>query len=107
MAVLEIVAGQTKAVILLMDEVHAMDATGLVALESALEPLRKHKCLAILSNVRAQPMRLLKKAQLDQHEGVVFCSSTTEALATAARHVAATPTLAPPSPTAAAQSQAR
>lgn len=105
MAVLEIVAGQTKAVILLMDEVHAMDATGLVALESALEPLRKHKCLAILSNVRAQPMALLKKAHLDQHEGVVFCASAKEALATAARHVGLVPTLVP-QPPAAAQNQA-
>jgi SulP family sulfate permease len=87
MSALEVVAGQTKAVILLMDEVHAMDATGMVALESALEPLRKHKCLAILSGVRAQPRTLLRKGQLDQAEGVVLCANPEEAIATAARHV--------------------
>jgi SulP family sulfate permease len=84
MAALEIVAGETKAVILLMDEVHAMDATGLVALESALEPLRSHKCLAILSGVREQPLLLLKRARLLEREGVVLCATASEALAAAA-----------------------
>jgi SulP family sulfate permease len=56
MAALEIVAGETRAVILLLDEVNAMDNTGLVALESALEVLRKHKCSVVLTGVRAQPM---------------------------------------------------
>lgn len=87
MSALEVVAGQTKAVILLMDEVHAMDATGMVALESALEPLRHHKCLAILSGVRDQPMALLRKGHLDQSEGVVLCANPQEAIATAAHHV--------------------
>ena len=81
MAALEIVAGKTKAVILLMDEVNAMDATGLVALESALEQLRKQKCLAILSGVRGQPMALLQKARLLEREGVVLCQNAAQALA--------------------------
>jgi len=92
MAALQVVEARTQAVILLMDEVHAMDATGLVALESALEPLLKHKCLAILSGVRAQPMTLLKKAHLDRREGVVFSPNATEAVAVAARHLGADPT---------------
>jgi SulP family sulfate permease len=91
MAVLEIVAGQTKAVVLLMDEVHTMDATGLVALESALEPLQKHKCLAILSGVRSQPMALLRRGQLDSREGVILSADPQEALAIAARHVSGQP----------------
>jgi SulP family sulfate permease len=95
MAALEIVAGQTRAVVLLMQGVHAMDATGLVALESALEPLRAHKCLAILSGVRGQPLALLRKAHLDSREGVVFCTSVEEALATASNHVGAPPPLLP------------
>lgn len=101
MAALELVEGRTKAVVLLLDEVHAMDATGLVALESALEPLRKHRRLAILSGVRAQPMALLKKARLDQREGVVFSESAREAVALAGRHadgeqVPERPPIAPP-----------
>lgn len=87
MSTLEIVAGQTKAVILLMDEVHAMDATGLVALESALEPLRAHKCLAILSGVREQPLVVVKKAQLDTRPGVILCAGPTEALTVATQHL--------------------
>src|SRR5258708_17706042 len=89
MAALEIVAGQTKGVVLLMNGVNAMDATGLVALESALEPLQKHHCLAILSGVCAQPMALLKKAHLDTTKGVVLCASPREAFARATAHVAA------------------
>ena len=93
MAALEIVAGQTKAVVLLMDEVHAMDATGLVALESALESLQTHKCLAILSGVRSQPMALLKRGQLDSRPGVILAADPAEALAVAARRVSGQPML--------------
>ncbi len=95
MAALQLVEDRTKAVVLLLDEVHAMDATGLVALESALEPLRKNRCLAILSGVREQPMALLKKARLDQREGVVFSTNAREAVAVAGRHVGGEPAPAP------------
>jgi sulfate permease, SulP family len=93
MSALEIVAGQTQAVILLMDQVHAMDATGMVALESALESLRKHRCLAILSGIRAQPLRLLKKGRLETREGIVLSENPKEAVAAATRHVAGQATL--------------
>jgi SulP family sulfate permease len=109
MSTLEIVAGKTKAVILLMDEVHAMDATGLVALESALESLRKNKCLAILSGVRTQPMALLRKGHLDHREGVMLCENSQAALTAANRHVngPSTPVPTPPiSPPPNAQTQA-
>jgi SulP family sulfate permease len=106
MSALEVVAGRTKAVILLMDEVHAMDATGMVALESALGPLRKHKCLAILSGVREQPMTLLRKGHLDQAEGVVFCANPEEAIATAARHVGSPASVPAVPPASASPAQA-
>lgn len=89
MAALEIVAGQTKVVILLMQGVHAMDATGLVALESALEPLRAQRCLAILTGVHGQPRTLLDKARVAARQGVVFCADAREALALASEHVEA------------------
>lgn len=100
MATLEIVAGRTRAVVLLMDEVHAMDATGLVALESALEPLFAKGCLVLLSGVREQPRALLAKARLDVRQGVRLCASSREALELAASHVAGKP----PAPTAPAAS---
>jgi SulP family sulfate permease len=87
MSTLGIVAGQTRAVILLMDEVRAMDATGLVALESALEPLRRHGCLAILTGVRPQPMTLLDRADLTRRASVVLCKNAAEALDAARKHV--------------------
>jgi MFS superfamily sulfate permease-like transporter len=48
--------------VFLMDEVHAMDATALVAFESAPASLGKHRCLAILTGIRAQPMATLAQA---------------------------------------------
>jgi SulP family sulfate permease len=89
MAALEITTDTTKAVIFLMDEVHAMDATGLVALESALAALRRHRCHAILTGVCPQPMVLLRKARLPEREGVTFCPTSSEALDVATRAVSA------------------
>jgi sulfate permease, SulP family len=87
MAALSIVTGQTRAVILLMHEVNAMDATGLVALESALEPLRANDCLAILTGVHGQPLTVLRKGHLDTREGLRFCATLDEALAIANERV--------------------
>jgi SulP family sulfate permease len=91
MAALEITSDSTKAVILLMDEVHAMDATGLVALESALATLRKERCLAILTGVCAQPLALLRKAHVLERDGIALCPTTSEALTMATRAVTAGP----------------
>ncbi len=87
MAALHDIADRSKAVILLMDEVHAMDATGLVALESALDQLKANRCFAILSSVRPQPMKVLKKAHLDEREWIKLCADPESALAAAAEHV--------------------
>jgi SulP family sulfate permease len=91
MAALEITSDSTKVVILLMDEVHAMDATGLVALESALATLRKERCLAILTGVRSQPLALLRKAHVPGRDGIALCPTTSEALTMATRTVTAPP----------------
>jgi SulP family sulfate permease len=86
MAALEIVASETRVVILLMDQVHAMDATGLVAFESALGALRRHGCLAVLSGVRGQPLRVLQKAGVVALPGVMLGASADEALKIALAH---------------------
>lgn len=98
MAALELVARNTKAVVLLMEEVHALDATGLVALESALGTLRTHGSLTVLSGVHGQPLALLRKARVDRREGVVFCATLAESLAAAAAHVGAAPPTEPEQP---------
>jgi sulfate permease, SulP family len=91
MATLGAIGGETKAVILLMHEVRAMDATGLVALESAVAQLRKHGCLAILCGVRPQPLALLEKSGFTRSPGLLVCSDARDALAAAERHVAIPP----------------
>jgi SulP family sulfate permease len=88
MAVLHSINEPDRAVILMMDEVHAMDATGLVALESALDQLRRNECLAILSAVQSQPMQVLIKARVPERAGVLLCANANDAVAAAAAHSA-------------------
>jgi SulP family sulfate permease len=83
MSALGHIAGRPRAVVLRLDEVHAMDATGLVALESALDDLARRKIPAFLAGVRAQPMDLLRRARVHERRGVALCESTAEALAMA------------------------
>jgi SulP family sulfate permease len=103
MATLAVIAEKARVVILLLDEVHALDATGLVALESALEELRGLGCVAILSGVRQQPLAVLQKARSVEKYGVVLCANAREALATASKQVIGLPPTTPtPSPSPAA-----
>jgi SulP family sulfate permease len=64
MGAIEVVGGDVKAVVIRMDQVPVMDATGLVALESAIEELQRHKVMAILVGCRAQPRKLIREARL-------------------------------------------
>jgi SulP family sulfate permease len=57
------IQGRIQVVILRLDNVPVMDATGLVALESAIASLTKRGCVAILSGLRQQPAELLERAQ--------------------------------------------
>ncbi|MBK9519543.1 MAG: C4-dicarboxylic acid transporter DauA [Anaeromyxobacter sp.] len=82
----------THAVVLRMDEVHAMDVTGLVALESAVSTLAERRCLAILSGLRIQPRTLLARAGFEKRTDVRLCDDLGEALELAA---AAAPGAAP------------
>ncbi len=60
------VGGRVAVLIIRLESVPTMDATGLVALESAIAQLSKNGCMAILSGLQAQPEALLEKAQF-QH----------------------------------------
>ena len=103
MATLAVVAEKSRVVILLLEEVHALDATGLVALESALGELRDRGCVAILSGVRQQPLALLQKARLVEKYGAVLCANPAEALTTASKHISEPPPKTPePAPSPAA-----
>jgi len=54
----------TRAVILRLDDVPVMDATGLVALESALSTLAHRRCAVVICGLRPQPAKVLQKAQI-------------------------------------------
>jgi SulP family sulfate permease len=69
MEALHEIADRAKVVILRLDGVPAMDATGLVALESALERLHGNRALAILTGVSSQPRGVLERAGIREQEG--------------------------------------
>ncbi len=58
------VARDVRVVVLRMENVPIMDATGLVAFESALESLERRRCLAVLVGCESQPRLLIRKAKL-------------------------------------------
>ncbi len=80
MASLNHIADRAHAVVLMLDQVPALDATGLVALESALDQLSAHHAMAVLSGVRPQPLGVLKRAGVLRRSGVVLCDDAVEAL---------------------------
>jgi sulfate permease, SulP family len=105
MAALDI-ADRAKVVILLMDEVHAMDATGLVALESALDELKVNRCFAILTGVRPQPLRVLVRAKVHKRELVTLAPDPRAALDAAYQHLETRPASQRPAPVAPAEGDA-
>jgi SulP family sulfate permease len=54
----------TRVLIIRLDHVPAMDATGLVALESALAQLYRSGCKVILCGLQPQPAGLLRRAKI-------------------------------------------
>jgi SulP family sulfate permease len=70
------VVDKARTVILEMDQVPAMDATGLVALESALGDLKKRGCLTVITGLGAQPRRVLANAGIADQPGVLHLRDT-------------------------------
>jgi SulP family sulfate permease len=88
MAALNQIASRARVVILRMEHVPAMDATGLVALESALESLAEQKTLAIFTGLRAQPLQVLQNAGIVELEGrLLICSDINTAVEAAERFI--------------------
>ncbi|HEY5091567.1 MAG TPA: SulP family inorganic anion transporter, partial [Polyangia bacterium] len=56
------VAGGLKVLIVRLDKVPVMDATGLVALEGAISALSHRGCLTILTGLQSQPAALIERA---------------------------------------------
>ena len=83
MASLHHIADRARAVVLRLDDVNAMDATGLVALESALDRLTERRVIAVLSGLKAQPRALLERAGVHRRPGVVLAEDLQTAFAVA------------------------
>ncbi|HET9596433.1 MAG TPA: C4-dicarboxylic acid transporter DauA [Anaeromyxobacteraceae bacterium] len=99
MAALGHIADRARAVVLRMDDVQAMDATGLVALESALDRLKVHRVTAVLCGVQAQPRTVLERGGVPGRPGVVLAEDIETAFTLA---VTAGSEWTPPRPTAVA-----
>ena len=59
-------SGDLKVLIVRLDRVPVMDATGLFALESAIATLTRHGCLTILTGLQPQPAQLVARAGFQQ-----------------------------------------
>jgi SulP family sulfate permease len=62
MGSLGVIGDRIKVLIIRLDHVPVMDATGLVALESAIATLSKHGCTTVLTGLQAQPRALIERA---------------------------------------------
>jgi SulP family sulfate permease len=75
---------EVRVLVMRLDGVPAIDATGLVALESALDGLRRRRTLAILSGLPPQPRRVLADAGVVAEEGrLLLCPDLASSLAAA------------------------
>ena len=84
MAALQHITDDSRAVVLRLEDVPVMDATGLVALESALGDLHRRGCKTYLVGLQPQPTRIVERAGLARRKDVIICPDVTEALRLAA-----------------------
>lgn len=92
MSALDSISGQARTVILHIEAVPAMDATGLVNLESAIERLHHDKTFGILSGVQPQPAKVLEKAGIGfDAERLAICATLDAAVAYARQREALKP----------------
>jgi SulP family sulfate permease len=76
MGALDTAGGGARAIVLSLAAVPVIDATGLVALESALERLRLAKKLVVIAGPLPEPRRVFERANLEvAHEHVFLADS--------------------------------
>jgi len=99
MEALSVVSSTSRlVVILLLDQVPTIDATGIVALETALARLKRDGHKVIMTGLRAQPAAVLAKAHIDREPGrLAFAPDLDTALSMAILHLAR-PLVPPPPP---------
>jgi SulP family sulfate permease len=89
MSALHEIGDGVRVVILDMEAVPVMDATGLVNLQSTIRRLHSDRILIILGGVRPQPMEVLERAHLEELDSRIgICATLDEAIALARFHAA-------------------
>jgi sulfate permease, SulP family len=84
MAALDALRDDVRVVILDLSRVPVIDATGLVALESALERLAQRRRFAIIAGPLPEPRDVFDRASLERHhDNIIVSGSVQEALETA------------------------
>jgi SulP family sulfate permease len=74
MGALRAIDAATRAVVFRLERVPTIDATGLVAFESAIQELNRHHILAVLVGLQPQARRLLDRAGIEDEAGrVALC----------------------------------
>jgi SulP family sulfate permease len=97
MSALDAVGEKTRVVLLALGNVPSIDATGLVALESALRRLRASKKQVVLSGPLPQPRQVFERADLPRHydnvrfapdlqSGIALAGQIADELASTAPH---------------------
>jgi SulP family sulfate permease len=76
MGAIEIVGGGPRAVVLALGAVPVIDATGLVALESALARLRRAEKIVVIAGPLPEPREVFEKANLEVSHEQVFLADT-------------------------------
>jgi SulP family sulfate permease len=80
MGTLDAIAADVKVVILGLGRVPVIDATGLVALESALERLRRARKFVIIAGPLPEPRHVFEKAELEANlDHVIFAGDVEQA----------------------------
>ncbi len=74
---LTVVGSGVHTVIMDLEDVPAIDATGLVALETTIERLNSQNIKVVLSGVRPQPRRAMAKAGIEDRPGLVEVTDDT------------------------------
>jgi SulP family sulfate permease len=92
------IAERARVVILRLEHVPIIDATGLVALESAIGRLRSYGCFVVLVGLQQQPVQVLQKAGLLQrYPGkIALCNDTDTALGIAEAQLTRPHSIVPP-----------
>jgi SulP family sulfate permease len=96
MGALSTIGAKTRVVVLALGNVPSIDATGLVALESALKRLQNTQ--VVLSGPLPQPRQVFERADLPRHYGHVRFAATLAAGIALARELAAAEDPPPPPP---------